>query len=136
MDVSDYVKSTFICSQHPNVHTLSGREVVGVRLLAELIGSHLCRVLRQLRREVSLSHVRCRRLTNGNLVVSVGIIARPINGVLAYLLCGSSYSNVPADLYIQFSRNGERVRSRFGWGTLSLIRNFKGQKSTVFQKFF
>lgn len=54
MDESDYVIGTFICSQHPNVHTLSGREVVGVRLLAELIGSHLCRVLRQLRREVSL----------------------------------------------------------------------------------
>lgn len=49
--------------------------------------------------------VRCKWFTNGNLVCTVGVLARPMNGVLAYLLCGSSYSNVPADLYIQFSRN-------------------------------
>ena len=80
-------------------------------LLPSSYASRLCRVLRQLLREVSLSRVRVFAVPVANWYPQLELSLSSFRRIVAYPLHGSSYRNVPVGLDIQFSRISEKVFS-------------------------
>ena len=96
---------------------------------------NLCRVLRQLRREVSLSRVRVFALPVATWYLQLEFSLSSFRRIMAYPLQGSSYRNVPVGLDIQFSRISEKAFSVLK-NPLTDSEFQRGAKSTVWKNFF